>query len=767
MRFFMCFLACCSMAQVPTEWRSVGVGGGGSLFSPSFSPHNSSELFLACDMSELFKTDNLGLTWEMIPFSQIQGNRPTEVAFTSNPNLLFSLDTRADLTRPSQSTDGGTTWSLLAADPTSGEAFSLKADPSRTDRLFVTDYVSLYFSNDGGTSFNNRFTTGDGAGLHVGGAFFDGDDIYVGSNQGVLVSNDGGLSFAAAGFTGIPGSEAIVSFSAAKEGGQVRLFAVTMARGDVYAGVAGDDHWGYASVYRLDVGVTTAWTVSTTGIIAGDHPFFVRGPLADIDIAYLAGGNASGVPIIYRTLDGGQNWTQMLQTQDNNNISTGWCGDGGDRGWGYAEIVFGFDVADQDANLLAFSDFGFLHLSDDGGVSWRQTYVDPSSANPAGSSTPPGQYYQGNGLENTSVWGLCWSSADDIFASFTDIRGIRSQDGGDSWSFDYSGHTLNTMYRAERNAGNGFIYAATSSVHDLYQTPYLQDSRIDGGDGSVLQSQDNGATWTTLHDFNHPVIWVTSDPSQPALLFAAVVHGTDGDIYQYNINNPGAGWSRLASPPRTEGHPFNICVLNDGTLVASYCARRSAGGAFTASSGVFVSTDGGASWLDRTDPDMVYYTKDIIIDPHDVTQNTWYAGVWSGWGGPPNNKGGLYKTSDRGQTWQRILDSDRISSATIDPLDGARVYVTSETEGLWTSANFTDPAPIFEPVLNYPFRQPERVFFNPYDNNEIWVTSFGNGLRIGRIPDGDCLGAAYQSDLAAWPSPDVLALIAHVNCMVP
>src|SRR4030095_5768372 len=32
---------------------------------------------------------------------------------------------------------------------------------------------------------------------------------------------------------------------------------------------------------------------------------------------------------------------------------------------------------------------------------------------------------------------------------------------------------------------------------------------------------------------------------------------------------------------------------------------------------------------------------------------------------------------------------------------------------------------------SYPFRQPERVFFNPNNSGEVWVTSFGNGIRIG------------------------------------
>ena len=748
---------------LPSTWRSVGVGGGGSLFSPSFSPFNTQELFLSCDMSELFHSPDLGQTWETVPFTQIIGNRPSEVAFSSDPNLLFCIDSSEDMARPSQSLDGGQTWSLLATDPTSGEAYTLRADVSRNDRLFVTDYSRLFFSRDAGTSFQNVYSTGDGAGLHIGGSFFDGENIYIGTNQGVLVSVNGGQTFSVAGYTGIPADEAIVSFAGAKETNQVRFFAVTMNRADVYAGVAGDDHWGYVAVYKLDGGSST-WNQVTNGVLPGDHPFFVRMSRTDIDTAYLAGGSDSGVPVVYKTSNGGTLWTQVLQTSGNGNIATGWCGDQGDRGWGYAEIVFGFDVADQDANYLAFTDFGFVHLSMDGGASWEQAYLNPSGQNPPGNPTPPRQYYQGNGMENTSVWWLTWSSANDLFASFTDIRGVRSQDGGESWSFDYSGHTQNTMYHAELNPGNGNLYAATSTVHDIYQTPYLQDSRIDSGDGGVLVSTDKGQTWNTLHDFNHPVVWITSNPNQPNFLFAAVVHSSAGDVYRFDLNNSGAGWTRLATPPRTQGHPFNLHVLNDGSLVATYCARRDAGGTFMGSSGVFLSTNSGGSWLDRTDSDMIYYTKDLCIDPHDVSQNTWYASVWSGWGGPPNNKGGLYKTVDRGQHWTRIFDSDRVSSCTIDPMDGDRIYVTTETEGLWYCENLSSPNPVFAQVESYPFRQPERVFYNPYDPSEIWITSFGNGLRIGQTGPVDCLNANYYAAVVQWPGSNILDLIDFINC---
>src|SRR5262249_55548125 len=156
-------------------------------------------------------------------------------------------------------------------------------------------------------------------------------------------------------------------------------------------------------------------------------------------------------------------------------------------------------------------------------------------------------------------------------------------------------------------------------------------------------------------------------------------------------NNLSAGaastWTRLPNPPRTEGHPFNIVVLNDGTLVVTYSGRRTSAGAFTASSGVFVSTDGGNTWLDRSAAGLRYWTKDVVIDPFDPSQNTWYAGVFSGWGGPSNDLGGLYKTTDRGQTWTRILNIDRVTSATFNPSDPNELFVTSETRGLNYSNN--------------------------------------------------------------------------------
>jgi hypothetical protein len=174
-------------------------------------------------------------------------------------------------------------------------------------------------------------------------------------------------------------------------------------------------------------------------------------------------------------------------------------------------------------------------------------------------------------------------------------------------------------------------------------------------------------------------------------------------------------------------------VLNDGKMVCTYSGRRTAGGVFTASSGVFLYDPVGNSWTDVSHADMQYWTKDIIIDPSDPTQNTWYVAVFSGWGGAPNGKGGLFRTTNRGTTWTKLTGTqfDRVTSISFNPSQLTQAYLTTETQGLWLSNNMNAGTPTWSLVSAYPFRQPERVFFNPFNLNEIWVSSFGNGMKLG------------------------------------
>jgi hypothetical protein len=129
---------------------------------------------------------------------------------------------------------------------------------------------------------------------------------------------------------------------------------------------------------------------------------------------------------------------------------------------------------------------------------------------------------------------------------------------------------------------------------------------------------------------------------------------------------------------------------------------------------------------------MRFWTQDIVIDPNDAGQNTWYACVFQGWGTQGiQGTGGLFRTTDKGLTWTRINDDYRVNSCAIRPGNANELYFSTETDGLWYTSNASSSSPQFSQVANYPFRHPMRVFFNPYNVSGPWVTSFGNGIMKG------------------------------------
>src|SRR5262249_1136944 len=156
--------------------------------------------------------------------------------------------------------------------------------------------------------------------------------------------------------------------------------------------------------------------------------------------------------------------------------------------------------------------------------------VNPADQNPAGALTPKGRYYHGNGLEDTSCWWMTWSDANNIFASYTDIKGTISSDGGLTWGFNYTGQNYNSTYQSLKHPVTNTLYVTTSSVHDMYESTRLQDSILDAGTGEVLYSSDKGATWNRLHNFAHPVIGLAIDPTNTNRMYASVIHSTQGGI---------------------------------------------------------------------------------------------------------------------------------------------------------------------------------------------------------------------------------------------
>lgn len=662
-------VSCVSHSQ-PTSFSSRGIGGGGALFSLSINPSNNNEYFISCDMGELFHTTDYGVTYSQVNYTELIGGHNSKVCFTSTAGLLYSISYANNEIVPMKSTDNGVTWAALAGNPdNTEETFSIDADFNNPNRVIISYYGSIYFSSNGGTTFTNIHTALSASGNTVGGVFFDGVNIYIGTNDGVLVSTTSGVSWTTATITGLPASERIWSFAGAKSGATTRFFCITADVADLYVGIVGSYYYNYAKgVYSVDYGAGN-WLPKMTGISVGtDFPMFVSMATTDINTVYLAGSNTSSEPDILKTTTAGSAWSHVFNTVNNLNINTGWSGQGGDRGWTYGECPFGLAVAPNNVNNVIFGDFGFVHKTSNGGTTWQQGYLNPAGQHAVNTLTPPYASYQSCGIENTTCWQVHWIDANNMWSCFSDIRGIRSTDAGSSWSFNYTGNSANSTYRVVQHPSTGTLFAGCSNIHDMYQSTRLADAQLDATDlnGKIIYSTNNGLTWQDLKVFSHPVFWIALDPTNPNIAYASVIHYSGGvglgGIYKTtNLNLlAGSTWTLLPSPPRTEKHPASIVVLNDGSVVATYSGRRTT--AFTASSGTFVYN--GSSWTDVSDPGMYYWTKDIVVDPNDATQNTWYVCVFSGWGGPPNGLGGIYKTTNRGSSWTKLTGTtvDRVTS---------------------------------------------------------------------------------------------------------
>src|SRR5208282_3586337 len=155
------------LLSAPTQWYTAGVGAGGAVYTPSLSPLNSSEVWLATDMSELFHTTNMGAAWTYPNFNQIQGDPSVVVQYTSNPQILYSINALS--TYPtvaadslSQSTNDGASWTALPGWNTSITPYNLYANPNSTTELVASDGTNLYLSSNGGETFSIKYTAASG-----------------------------------------------------------------------------------------------------------------------------------------------------------------------------------------------------------------------------------------------------------------------------------------------------------------------------------------------------------------------------------------------------------------------------------------------------------------------------------------------------------------------------------------------------------------------------------------------------------------------------
>src|SRR5206468_285473 len=121
---------------------------------------------------------------------------------------------------------------------------------------------------NGGTSFTQIHTNiSSGAGNHIAGVFFDGANIYIGTNDGLIYSTNSGATFTTMTANFGLSTERMLSFSGAREGGTVRFVCLTADAGNVYADIQyGSSYYQtLVSVYTMD-NANGTWVPKMGGI---------------------------------------------------------------------------------------------------------------------------------------------------------------------------------------------------------------------------------------------------------------------------------------------------------------------------------------------------------------------------------------------------------------------------------------------------------------------------------------------------------------------
>ncbi len=158
-------------------------------------------------------------------------------------------------------------------------------------------------------------------------------------------------------------------------------------------------------------------------------------------------------------------------------------------------------------------------------------------------------------------------------------------------------------------------------------------------------------------------------------------------------------------------------------------ARRSDDGSINNENdgAIYRSSDGAEHWAKLTLPNGVNGPNGLTIDPRDPTRI--YLAAWGRDTPPQAQGGGIYLSTDSGKSWLNGLSRDQhIYDVTVDPRDSGILYAAGFESALWRSS---DRGKTWQRIPGFNFKWAHRVIVDPVDRDSIYVTTFGGGVWHG------------------------------------
>lgn len=180
--------------------------------------------------------------------------------------------------------------------------------------------------------------------------------------------------------------------------------------------------------------------------------------------------------------------------------------------------------------------------------------------------------------------------------------------------------------------------------------------------GGVWKTENAGTTFTPIFDNEgaYSIGCITMDPNNPNVLWVGTGENNNQRSVAYGDGlykslDAGKSWTKVGL--ENSEHIGMIAVdprNSDVVYVAAYGPLWSAGG----DRGLYKTTDGGDTWEKILDIDQYTGINEVHLDPRDpdviyATAHQRMRKVWTYLGGGPESA--IYKSEDSGESWRKIM----------------------------------------------------------------------------------------------------------------
>jgi photosystem II stability/assembly factor-like uncharacterized protein len=625
-------------------------GGVGRINCIAFDPNNANYIYIGTPAGGIWRSTNSGATWtslsDGIPVIGVSGI----VVNPTNSNQIFILTGDGDGGHTPSigvlvSNNGGTTWSktsLTFAATSYILGFKLLVNPNNTNIMFAITTDGVYRTTDAWVT-NTKVST---------------------------------LSFYDAEFK--PGDPNIMYGSTSNALYRSGTNGVTWSQ--ITSGLTG----GISSSWRVSIGVTAA----------------------NSNYVYLLCGGSGGFKGMYRSTDGGINFS--LRSSTPNTLGYATNGSDADSQASY-DLTIGVDPSNAET---VYTGGIMLWKSTNGGTSWTcktNWYQPPGAGFTYNHADQHAFEFQGSTIFTGSDGGI-----------------YKSTDGANTFTDLTTGLHITQIYRAAGTAAddNLYYYGAQDNGCNRFQDNTNVNTHVFGADGmqcrishatsntvfiasqdgALMRSTNGGANFTGISPaFGAWVAPYIMDPTNAAILY----YGSNNNIWK--TTNSGTNWTSVLS---SAGQQIAMAMGTNNTQVI-----------YSATSTVLrKSTNGGTTWSTITGTLPVASASITYITVSTIDANK----VWVSFSGySAGNK--VFYSSNGGSTWTNIsgaLPNIPCNTIAFEPGSSTDELYVGTDNGIYYRSN----------TLGYwvPYRNGlPNVIVNDFvmvGTNKIAAATFGRGL---------------------------------------